>query len=115
MKKMNPEVKKLWVEALLSGEYKQGFRRLRNANNEFCCLGVLCNLHAQLHPKLAGKQLNPNTYFGNDKFLPQVVQDWAGVTYNGKIWEKPIRFSLAGLNDDGGSFETAAYYIEKYL
>lgn len=30
--KMNPVIKKLWVDALLSGEYKQGRYALCNAN-----------------------------------------------------------------------------------
>lgn len=41
---MNKEVKAKWVAALRSGEYKQGKGRLKNINNEYCCLGVLCAL-----------------------------------------------------------------------
>lgn len=33
-----------WVVALRSGTYKQGRGRLRNANGEYCCLGVLCEI-----------------------------------------------------------------------
>lgn len=45
--KMNPEVKKLWLEALRSGEYKQckGWLHSRNERGDtYCCLGVLCAL-----------------------------------------------------------------------
>ena len=45
---MNPEIKAKWVAALRSGEYKQAKGQLR-IGNSFCCLGVLCNLHAQAH------------------------------------------------------------------
>lgn len=38
------EVVELWVKTLRNGEYKQGKHRLRNSNNTFCCLGVLCDL-----------------------------------------------------------------------
>jgi len=44
---MNPEIKKQWVDALRSGKYKQGRDYLRNKRDEFCCLGVLCDLYAQ--------------------------------------------------------------------
>ncbi|WP_420431472.1 hypothetical protein [Candidatus Poriferisocius sp.] len=33
-----------WVEALRSGDYQQGIRFLRNTNDNYCCLGVLCDL-----------------------------------------------------------------------
>lgn len=44
---MNAEVKTQWVEALRSGQYKQGQEQLHKASPEgdrFCCLGVLCDL-----------------------------------------------------------------------
>ncbi len=34
-----------WAEALRSGEYTQGQYKLRSAENSFCCLGVLADLH----------------------------------------------------------------------
>ncbi len=44
---INRELVKHWVEALRSGKYKQGRRALRNKDNEFCCLGVLCDISKQ--------------------------------------------------------------------
>ena len=41
---MNQEIKQKWLEALRSGKYKQGRLGLRNKQNEFCCLGVLCDV-----------------------------------------------------------------------
>ena len=41
---MKKRVKKLWVEALRSGGYKQGRKRLRYGDT-YCCLGVLCDLY----------------------------------------------------------------------
>jgi len=42
-KKMNPELKAKWVEALRSGKFKQGQSRLHDNNADtYCCLGVLC-------------------------------------------------------------------------
>lgn len=40
------EVFDLWLNALRSGQYQQGFGRLKEGNN-FCCLGVVCDLAAK--------------------------------------------------------------------
>lgn len=39
MNKLNPEKKRLWLEALRSEKYKQGHCRLKG-DSSFCCLGV---------------------------------------------------------------------------
>jgi len=41
---MNKELVRQWVEALRSGKYKQGRLSLRDINDKFCCLGVLCDI-----------------------------------------------------------------------
>lgn len=41
---MDPALKARWIEALLSGDYKQGKGVLRNNRDEYCCLGVLCDI-----------------------------------------------------------------------
>ncbi len=38
--KLKPEIKKLWVDALRSGRYKQGYNDLADDNGGLCCLGV---------------------------------------------------------------------------
>jgi hypothetical protein len=38
---MNQEIKKKWIEALRSGDYKQGRGWLRDHDGNYCCLGVL--------------------------------------------------------------------------
>ena len=40
---MDPEIKAKWVAALRSGEYKQG-QNFLNKGDQFCCLGVLCDI-----------------------------------------------------------------------
>lgn len=51
--KLVPEIKQRWVEALRSGEYRQGFNKLCVIDSEdsderlYCCLGVLCDLAVQ--------------------------------------------------------------------
>lgn len=111
---LKPEVKTLWVKALRSGEYEQGRGRLRSSDNKFCCLGVLCNLHAQAHPEFAAKQTNPTNYDGRESYLSVSVMEWAF---------KPDRLtrientyiSLANMNDRGASFKTIAKFIEETL
>ena len=72
---MNKLIKKLWLEALRSGEYKQGQDKLKRNDNSFCCLGVLCDLHRK---ETQGKDWdNSNCYYGEDNYLPPSVQDWA--------------------------------------
>ena len=41
---MKAEYKKLWIEALRSGQYQQGQCELRSADDSRCCLGVLCDV-----------------------------------------------------------------------
>ena len=71
---MKQKIKALWVAALRSGDYEQGIGQLRN-ENKFCCLGVLCDLHAQTHPKIAAKETNPNEYLGDTGYLPHKVME----------------------------------------
>lgn len=41
---MNADVKARWLAALRSGEYQQGQNQLRDSEDHFCCLGVLCDV-----------------------------------------------------------------------
>ena len=73
-KKMNPEVKAKWVEALRSGEFTQGKYALRsrwNGEVTFCCLGVLC--------EIAVKEEVVKKYNGDRGVLPRDVSSWAGI------------------------------------
>jgi len=36
---------KAWISSLLANEYKQGEGFLRNFSDEYCCLGVACDLY----------------------------------------------------------------------
>lgn len=128
---MNQEIKQKWLEALRSGEYKQGQSALRE-NDRFCCLGVLCNLHAEAHPEFAAKQKNSSEYDGQLGHLPVSVQKWSGLTSSdGHIEELPFRVrasaatgderevfrrgsftSLTSMNDEGCNFRQIADVIE---
>lgn len=56
--KLKPKWKKKWLEALRSGEYKQGRRRLKtklsDGSYEYCCLGVLCEITGLSYSGSAG-------------------------------------------------------------
>lgn len=83
--KMNPEVKAMWLDALRSGEYEQTFSRLRDEKG-YCCLGVLCDLHAQT----TGGEWNMTElwklrYLGEGATLPALVEQWAGLDNDNPI------------------------------
>lgn len=76
---MDSLIKSRWIEALRSGEYKQGRGGLRN-DDFFCCLGVLCDLHS----KETGTRWDPPNkyernvydYLNHDSTLPHLVMKW---------------------------------------
>ena len=121
MSKMNSIIKETWLKALRSGQYEQTTSMLKKGNN-FCCLGVLCDLYAEEKDKKWED-------WGDDKWgicgateiLPKDVSRWAGlgqenddpiVTPN-EEWED--RQSLSELNDGGFSFREIADMIEEQM
>jgi hypothetical protein len=115
---MNQEIKHRWIEALRSGEYEQGQECLHNHNeNTFCCLGVLCDLHAK---ETNTNWVNypeegyPSDYLGYDVILPDEVIDWSGLEdHNPRVTPT---LSIAAYNDQKGySFDQLADLIEKHL
>lgn len=114
MQKMNPEIKAKWVAALRSGEYEKGANRLRDKDNNFCCLGVLCNLHAQAHPEIAAQQTCRTHYMGATGFPPNEVIVWAGIDTT-MVSIYGLRDRLANHNDDGRTFAEIADAIEAQL
>jgi hypothetical protein len=113
---MKKSIKKKWVTALRSGKYKQATGLLR-VDDAFCCLGVLCNLHAQEHPLVAATQSSPELYLGEDRILPEEVRRWAGLK-NSYGADVRIGWRFDGLtrhNDTGNSFHAIADAIEAQL
>lgn len=115
--KMNSTIKAKWVAALRSKQYTQGKNTLRSEDNKFCCLGVLCNLHAQAHPKIAAMQDDPTSYMRQETILPREVANWAGLEdLNPSVRSKVGDTTLAQLNDIlGVTFRGLATIIEKQL
>jgi hypothetical protein len=77
---MNPEVKRLWVDALRSGEYQQGQGALFTGEG-YCCLGVLCEvaIKAGLEIEKSKRDSEHWLYDGEAAWLPQSVEKWAGL------------------------------------
>lgn len=129
---MDKEVKKLWIAALRSGDYKQGREALIQYMNivnllgipdeeqlkdaSYCCLGVLCDVYR----KQKGKNLWYNSSFDESSgILPRSVIEWAGLTSANPsvvLFNKDVslRKTMAALNDDLKlTFEQIADLIEQ--
>jgi hypothetical protein len=111
---MNKRIKKLWIKALRSGGYRQTQHTLRNGRkNEFCCLGVLCEVHNQI---IGGRWKSNGDYFDTAGVLPTEVMGWAKLDNDNPVVPYgKIKETLAGLNDAGKDFNFIADRIEKYL
>jgi hypothetical protein len=106
---MNKTLKKVWVKALRSGEYKQIEERL-HSDEGYCCLGVLCDLvKDRVHGKFKMDDSYSNAYefLGEKHKLPNEVKEIARITKKGMD-------KLISLNDSGNDFKTIANYIERY-
>lgn len=109
---MKTEVKKKWVNALMNGGYVQGKGQLRQ-QNQYCCLGVLCDIYKENTGK--GEWINPNSmddrvslrefrYENPDgeiskavALLPKPVREWAGLESS---QPSILGMTLPELNDD---------------
>lgn len=100
---------KAWIKALRSGEYKQGIVVLRNERDEYCCLGVACDLYC----KNVKDIYDPITikYGGNSSYLPAQVAKWIGLRDTLGKFDCGQR-SLASFNDFGTTFSEIADIIE---
>ena len=104
----------LWLEALRSGEYEQGHGQLRDGDS-FCCLGVLCALHAE-QTREGGFCDGVYVVYGAQakrQYPPDSVEKWADLSAQDgrELWHR----------NDGNdtyhrhSFAEIADYIEEYL
>jgi hypothetical protein len=113
---MNKEYKQKWVEALRSGEYKQGKGVLRSKSDEYCCLGVLCDI---VDPE---GWTTPDSACGRCHFddqstvLPLSIAERVGLgeDQHGKLQRLAGgQEYLTECNDDGMTFEVIADIIEE--
>lgn len=114
-----------WVTALRSGEYVQGTGTLHTILktwDEYCCLGVLCELEG-VHSNILHAQPGDSvTYEGYDACLPPSLTGDSGVTQDvdlpfTRIEREGVRkASLVNLNDvDRISFAEIADIVEYFV
>lgn len=124
---MNREIKDKWVTALRSGDYTQGYGRLRYQNGDgerHCCLGVLCDLavEAGVIPAPTTDEKGEYGYpvtnadgihvYDEKGVLPPDVVSWADLPSSNP---RVPGFSLSGANDNGQTFDQIADLIENNL
>jgi hypothetical protein len=111
---------RLLVEALRSGQYKQGKERLHRVSPEghhtWCCLGVACDVAIKSGLSVTTEfdafpheGDNVITYDGRVMFLPLSVWGWYGFDNRDP---HAGDYSLTWWNDNGFSFEKIADEIE---
>ena len=109
------------VKALRTGGYRQGKEVLVNDKDEFCCLGVACNISKT---NLDWIKSHRYWYIGNDyRTLPGEIRKEfgfysdTGCRRDGNdlfFWGSGKSYdSLADANDSGETFEAIADYIEE--
>lgn len=127
---MKKDIKNLWVQALRSGKYKQGYIALREGNT-YSALGVLCDLYRinedngywttivwDSDPVCYWFRVGVYTCYA---FVPTHVSFWSGLdTGDGRfyVWDRDMLIpkSVLGLNDkEGLDFNQIADKIDKYL
>lgn len=124
------ELIELWVAALRSGNYKQGLGQLRSFNDEYCCLGVLCEVYQQNIGGLEIRVEEVTDFRGDDEALvvidrfyrynecatalPDPVMEAVGIKTPYASFETDNeKASLANLNDHSWTFEQIANLIEE--
>jgi hypothetical protein len=111
---MDAKLKKQWVQALRSGDYKQGQNGLRVDEGDgprFCCLGVLADL---IDPD--GWFDGRNAFSGECEIRHQLGEaEQPGGYLKRRLLHKSTQLSLSNKNDEGASFDEIADYIEKWI
>lgn len=131
-----------WIEALRSGEYRQGkgyLNRYKNGESLFCCLGVACEVAMKngvvvdTKKEMGGGEIEAVVWYdGTSTTLPLSVQNWLGLgnsnpyvlDQRGDWWYEGVRSgnvdtmegysSLSFINDVGGAdFDAISDMIER--
>ena len=93
---MNNNLRKRWVAALRSGEYEQGKERLRSGGDEYCCLGVLCDI-----------VINDSLLNGTDRYLwdgRPYSEEYTFVDIDHDLWRDDIEHEDYEINEDEYTF-----------
>lgn len=103
---MKASDKAAWLDALRSGRYAQGQNALRDKDNRFCCLGVLCDV---MSPSSWDWAADAWWSYGHTATLPASL---ALKTDLGMTGDRDIQGQLMNMNDNGKSFSEIADWIE---
>lgn len=111
---MNPRIKQLWINALLSGNYRQTTGKLKRTDG-FCCLGVLTDLYIQEHNSswenscTWEESCGGYSYFmNNSESLPETVAKWADLN-------EDTACLMSDMNDSGDDFPEIVKFIQLNL
>lgn len=114
--KIPEAIKKVWVDALLSGKYEQGQNYLKQESGKdfaFCCLGVLAEtqnvVNTPSHCRNQTFEYNFDSCGFLDRFSYEVPPDGFCGLSNETINE------LTEKNDSGETFEYIAEWIKENL
>lgn len=120
MNKLTP-AQQAWVDALRSGDYRQGRSYLQDDQGRFCCLGVACEVARQhgVEVEVERSEHSHMVYDGSSAYPPKQVKEWLGLVdaggrFNrGTVEDCPTN-TLYGLNDNWGwTFDQIADAIER--
>ncbi len=103
--KLTKKLKKEWIRALRSGEYKQCEEYL-HLDGGFCCLGVLLDIN---------EDVDWEQDEGDDFWTANIDGITHNHLYGQKIIGEAAAKRLANKNDRGESFNMIADWIEKNL
>jgi len=110
---MDKQRKAEWTAALRSGNYEQGAGALRPVDDNYCCLGVLCDLYAKATGEAWGKDDGDESLgqmHNQDSSLPAEVAKWADLqrgemlstgTKDGESIACDVRAKHTTLDEDG--------------
>lgn len=107
-----------WLQALRSGEFKQGTGVLRNKDDERCCLGVGCFVFDIDGRKLEERDIEYEVFSGAWSYQGECEAAPASLiellALRGECGEHATNTvsSLTNLNDTGSTFEKIADIIE---
>lgn len=111
---MDKTLARKWVDALRSGEYRQGKGGLRCVeDNSYCCLGVLLDVAAK-EGIIEGKWEDDNDVSASYSAFVHANGELDVFTVDESLLTHHQQNPPIALNDnDGSSFEEIADYIEK--
>lgn len=119
--KLNTVYKQLWLDALRSGKYTQGFGRLRSDENTFCAVGLLHEVSGGKWAKKEGAgwvAMDTNQVNWGNKNLPMNIGRFLfpGSTYSSLMAKDNLLAKLVELNDGQKlPFSEIADWVEENL